>query len=80
MAIVTLLKDGVAVELVAAASTKSVIHNTGPGSIVVENAADPVDGIPIKPGETLVLDAWTAAWTGKTLGGVNDVVVRVAQE
>ena len=80
MAIVTLPANGAVGELVAAASTRSVINNTGPGSIVVENAVDPVDGVIIKPGGTLVLDsAWTAAWTGKSLNG-KIATVRVAQE
>jgi hypothetical protein len=80
MAIVTLLANGTAGELVAAASTKAVINNTGPGSIVVENAADPVGGIIIRPGETLDLPTgWTAAWNGKSLSG-NIATVRVAQE
>jgi hypothetical protein len=80
MAVVTLLANGTAGELVAAVSTKSVINNTGPGSIVVENAADPAGGIIIKPGETLGLPTgWAAAWTGKSLNG-KVATVRVAQE
>jgi len=80
MAIVTLAANGDASELVAAASTKSVINNTGPGSIVVENAADPVGGIIIRPGESLGLPTgWTAAWAGKSLNG-KIATVRVAQE
>jgi hypothetical protein len=80
MAIVTLAANGDASELVAVASTRGIIQNTAAGSIVVENAADPEDGLILKPGETLVLEtAWAAAWTGKSLTG-KTAVVRVAQE
>ncbi len=71
---------GLAIEVVAAASTQFIIQNTGGVSIVMENAADPVAGIILKPGETLHSDvAWTAAWTAKSLE-LKAVTVRVAQE
>ena len=71
---------GLAIEVVAAASTQFIIQNTSGTSIVILNAADPEDGIILKGGQTLQSDlAWTAAWTAKSLE-LRAVTVRVAQE
>ncbi len=72
--------SGAAIEVVAALSTQFILQNTSGRSIVLENAADPIDGIIVKGGETFQSEvAWTAAWTAKSPSLV-DVTVRVAQE
>lgn len=72
--------SGAAIEVVAAGSVQFVLQNTSGRSIVILNAADPIDGITVRGGETFQSEvAWTAAWTAKSPSLV-DVVVRVAQE
>jgi hypothetical protein len=70
---------GAAVELVAAAANHSILQNAGGFGVVVENLADPVAGITLKPGAILELGdtAWTAAWNAKSLSGFN-VPIRVS--
>ena len=80
MAIVTLTADGAAVEVIAAASAKTLVQNASSTSCVIENAVDPVGGIILAPKQIINLPAtWIAAWTGKALNGVA-VELRVAQD
>ena len=80
MATVTLLANGTAVEVVAAASTLAIVQNISTRAVVIANLADPAAGLILFPKEKLVIDsAWTAAWTGKALDGVA-CDLRVVQE
>lgn len=80
MSAVTLLANGTAVEIVAAASTLAIVQNVSTGTVVIENAADPANGLLLFPKEKIVLDeAWSAAWMGKALHGVT-AEIRVAQQ
>ena len=79
MSIVIAPETGDAVELVAAAANHSILQNAGAFGVVVENLADPVAGIVLKPGGVLELGdtAWDAAWNAKSLSGHN-VPIRVS--
>jgi hypothetical protein len=82
MATVTLTANGAAVEVVAAAAVRAIVQNISTSSCVILNAADPAEGLILRPGESFDIgkvSAWTAAWTGKALDG-KAVNLRVASE
>ena len=78
MALLTLPGNQDAVEVIPAAG-KGVVHCVS-GTAVLENAVDPINGIPLKQGEALALDGWTAAWNGKSAIPGRAVTLRVAVE
>ena len=83
MAEVSLPANGASVEIVAAASVRAIVQNTGSGTVeLLNHASSAAGGILLKPGETLDIgnvSAWTLAWQGRSSNGKANIV-RVAQE
>lgn len=78
MALVTLPSNNNPVEIIAAGG-KGIVQNLS-GPAVIENAADPTNGIALRQGETIALDGWAAAWNGQSVTTGKAVVLRVATE
>lgn len=78
MALVTLPSNNSAVQVVAAAG-KAVIQCVR-GAAIMENAADPSDGISITQGEIIAIDGWTAAWNAQSGITGTASIIRVASE
>ena len=82
MASITVPASGAAVTIVTALSGNAIVQNAGAYEVTILNAADPTDGLGLKPGQTLNLSSvavWTAAWTARS-PSLRDVVVRVASQ
>lgn len=78
MAEVTLPDTNAPISIVAAAGHGHIYCING--TAVLENAADPTLGIPLKQGESIEVDGWTAAWTAQSAIPGVEVLLRVAVE
>lgn len=78
MAQVTLPASNAPIEVVAAGG-KGVVQCLA-GAVLIENAADPSQGLALTQGEALAVDGWTSAWFAQSgIPGVESVL-KIATE